>query len=156
MKIGLQRDGFYKLFPLYLSDVAERTDPDSGEKEVVGYSIYFHTYSPYHGKRIHLEDLYVAPKYRSRGVATSLFQAIARVSLTFFIQICHVKFKSVLANILYFHVSIHRKMDSGDLLWNVLIGTRKLSSFMRTEVEKMSQKPKDFNRLDFLTTISCV
>ncbi len=52
---------------------------------VVGFALFFHNYSTWEGTGVYLEDLYVKPKHRGKGVGTalvfvctrSLFPAIA-------------------------------------------------------------------------------
>jgi len=46
----------------------------------VGYAIYFHTFSSFAGRPgIFLEDVYVRPPYRRRGLGSALFKAVARI-----------------------------------------------------------------------------
>jgi GNAT superfamily N-acetyltransferase len=50
--------------------------------EPAGYAIYFYTFSSFVGRPgIWLEDLYVRPTYRSRGLGRALIDAVARVGL---------------------------------------------------------------------------
>ncbi|KPI99153.1 Diamine acetyltransferase 2 [Papilio xuthus] len=67
----LQRDGFELEPPAFKCKVAEIPFPS----EVIGYALYFPTYSTWEGKAIMLEDLYVCQKYRRRGVGNALFTA---------------------------------------------------------------------------------
>jgi GNAT superfamily N-acetyltransferase len=47
-----------------------------------GYAIYFHTFSSFVGRPgIFLEDIYVRPQYRRRGVGTALLRAVGAVGL---------------------------------------------------------------------------
>src|SRR5678815_4767680 len=49
----------------------------------VGYALFFHTYSTFMAQPgIYLEDLYVLPEYRSRGIGQELIEPIARLSHT--------------------------------------------------------------------------
>lgn len=71
----LVRDGnFDKSLPapLFHSFVAEITE-EIDEKKIIGYSIGFFTYSTWQGKSYLLEDLYVKPDYRKKGVGRKLF-----------------------------------------------------------------------------------
>lgn len=48
----------------------------------VGFVLFFHNYSTYLGKPgLHVEDIYVKPEYRERGVATRLFKHVARLAI---------------------------------------------------------------------------
>lgn len=48
----------------------------------VGFALFFHTYSTWRGKRgIHLEDLWVTPAARKRGVGAALLKELARVTV---------------------------------------------------------------------------
>ena len=47
-----------------------------------GYAIYFHTFSSFVGRPgIFLEDIYVRPQYRRRGVGSALLKAVGAVGL---------------------------------------------------------------------------
>jgi GNAT superfamily N-acetyltransferase len=48
--------------------------------KLAGYAIYFFTFSSFVGRPgIWLEDLYVRPKYRRRGLGRRLIEAVARI-----------------------------------------------------------------------------
>jgi len=50
--------------------------------EPAGFALFFHNYSTWLGKRgIFLEDLFVRPPARKRGVGFVLFQELARIAL---------------------------------------------------------------------------
>jgi GNAT superfamily N-acetyltransferase len=47
-----------------------------------GFALFFHNYSTFHGRLgIYLEDLYVRPELRGRGVGTALLRHLARLAL---------------------------------------------------------------------------
>ena len=53
---------------------------DSGE--VVGYALYFHNFSTFLGRRgLYLEDVYVQPSMRGKGVGQALLRALARIAV---------------------------------------------------------------------------
>jgi GNAT superfamily N-acetyltransferase len=48
--------------------------------KLVGYAIYFFTFSSFVGRRgIWLEDVYVRPQFRRRGLGRRLIEAVARI-----------------------------------------------------------------------------
>jgi GNAT superfamily N-acetyltransferase len=48
----------------------------------VGFVLFHHNYSTYLGKPgIKIEDIYVKPEFRKRGVATMLFKHVARLAI---------------------------------------------------------------------------
>lgn len=52
------------------------------EGKLAGYAIYFFTFSSFIGRAgIWLEDLYVRPEFRKRGLGLDLIQAVARVGV---------------------------------------------------------------------------
>ncbi|KAJ8947479.1 hypothetical protein NQ318_009782 [Aromia moschata] len=71
----LQRDGFDTDHPAFRCLVAEVSDG-----HIVGYALYFPTYSTWEGKALLLEDLYVRSAYRRRGIGKQLFMAVAKIA----------------------------------------------------------------------------
>lgn len=52
-----------------------------GSNEALGFALFFHTYSTWRGKRgVFLEDLWVTPSARRRGVGRALLVALARLA----------------------------------------------------------------------------
>ena len=52
-------------------------------QNVAGYAIYYFTFSSFVGKKgIWLEDVYVRPDFRQRGLGRRLIEAVARVGVT--------------------------------------------------------------------------
>ncbi len=49
--------------------------------EPAGYALYFETYSTFRGKRgIFLEDLFVEPEHRGKGIGAALLKHVAQVA----------------------------------------------------------------------------
>jgi GNAT superfamily N-acetyltransferase len=71
----LERDGFGPN-PYYFCLIAE------SDGQPAGFALYFHTYSTWVGRKgIHLEDLFVLPEFRGRGIGKALIQAVAAVAV---------------------------------------------------------------------------
>ncbi|XP_063430675.1 thialysine N-epsilon-acetyltransferase-like isoform X3 [Mytilus trossulus] len=70
----LRRDGFGKhsLFHCLVAEV---------NKDMVGYLLYYFTYSPWVGKKAFMEDFYVKPEHRNKGIGTELLKSAAKVFL---------------------------------------------------------------------------
>ncbi|VVD98126.1 GCN5 family acetyltransferase [Pandoraea horticolens] len=50
--------------------------------KVVGYALYFHNFSTFLGRRgLYLEDVYVQPSVRGKGVGQALLRQLARIAL---------------------------------------------------------------------------
>jgi GNAT superfamily N-acetyltransferase len=71
----LSRYGFGE-HPCFECLIAETTD---GEKpEPAGFALFFYNYSTWRGRPgIHLEDLFVLPRFRGRGIGKSLLAKVA-------------------------------------------------------------------------------
>lgn len=54
---------------------------ESGTRDVVGFALFFHSYSTFLAKRgLYLEDLFVQPNARGKGVGLALMSALARIA----------------------------------------------------------------------------
>ena len=50
--------------------------------EVAGFALFFHTFSTFVGKPgLYLEDVYVRPEHRRRGLGTAFFRRLARLAV---------------------------------------------------------------------------
>jgi len=69
----LLRESLFNDSPRVFAHIAEADDV------VVGIAIWFFNYSTWRGKHgIYLEDLYVAPEHRGRGLGRALLQTLAQ------------------------------------------------------------------------------
>ncbi|VDI27623.1 Hypothetical predicted protein [Mytilus galloprovincialis] len=48
---------------------------------MVGYLLYYYTYSPWVGKTVYMEDFYVKPEHRNKGIGTELLKSAVKVFL---------------------------------------------------------------------------
>jgi GNAT superfamily N-acetyltransferase len=49
--------------------------------DIIGYVLYFDTYSPAVGKTMFMEDFFVKPDHRRKGVGTMLFKSTVQVRM---------------------------------------------------------------------------
>ncbi|XP_043932949.1 thialysine N-epsilon-acetyltransferase isoform X1 [Protopterus annectens] len=80
---SLREDGFGTTNPFYKCLVAELT---SGHKTkeghtLVAYAMYYFTYSTWLGRSIYVEDIYVMPECRAKGIGHGLLQKIAKIAV---------------------------------------------------------------------------
>lgn len=76
----LQRDGFGDN-PLFQCIVAETDGENLEKKEIIGYVIFYYTYSTWEGKALYMEDIYVTPAFRNKGIGTSLWSHVAKIAV---------------------------------------------------------------------------
>ncbi|XP_029924647.1 diamine acetyltransferase 2-like [Myripristis murdjan] len=76
----LERDGFSSnpFFQCLVAEVPEENKSKEGHT-IVGYALYFYTYSTWKGPSVFLEDLYVMPDFRGQGIGKSLMSKVAQV-----------------------------------------------------------------------------
>lgn len=78
----LEQDGFIKnpFFHGIVAEVPEDQKTKDGHTKV-GYSIYFYTYSSWKGRSVYMEDLYVMPEFRGKGIGKALMSKVAQLGL---------------------------------------------------------------------------
>ena len=52
------------------------------EEQVVGFALYYYSYSTWKGKCVYLEDLYVKEDYRTLGLGSLLFDEVVHIAKT--------------------------------------------------------------------------
>jgi GNAT superfamily N-acetyltransferase len=85
----LLRDGFgpTKVFDCLIADWTEPTTPGISDATTptttaAGFALYFHNYSTWLGHAgIHLEDIYVTPSLRGKGIGRALISRVAAIAL---------------------------------------------------------------------------
>lgn len=50
------------------------------ENKIVGFALYFTSYSTWKGKALYLEDFYVQPEYRKFGYGSMLFDEVVKIA----------------------------------------------------------------------------
>ncbi|XP_071757801.2 diamine acetyltransferase 2b [Centroberyx gerrardi] len=76
----LERDGFCPnpFFKCLVAEVSEEHKTKEGHT-VVGYALFFYTYSTWKGPSVFMEDLYVMPEFRGKGIGKGLMSKVAQV-----------------------------------------------------------------------------
>ncbi len=70
------------LFELQSAKALVAEAETEGEKELIGYAIYFENFSTFLCRRgLYLEDIYVRPDYRQMGVGKSFLKRLAEVAI---------------------------------------------------------------------------
>ncbi|KAJ7996160.1 hypothetical protein DPEC_G00234180 [Dallia pectoralis] len=78
----LERDGFSPnpFFQCLIAEVSDENMTTDGYT-VVGYALYFYTYSTWEGRSVFMEDLYVMPDFRGKGIGKGLLAKVAQVGV---------------------------------------------------------------------------
>src|ERR1022692_601017 len=58
----------------------EKVRTTESEGEPAGFALFFPYYSTWRGAGLYLEDLYVRPAFRGRGIGTQLLARVARIA----------------------------------------------------------------------------
>ncbi|XP_061105352.1 thialysine N-epsilon-acetyltransferase-like [Conger conger] len=75
----LEQDGFSEI-PFFHCLVAEGPEEHKSKEghTTVGYALYFYTYSTWKGRAVYLEDLYVMPEFRGKGIGKALLSKVGK------------------------------------------------------------------------------
>ncbi len=66
---------------LFVEKVCDAFVAESGN-EIVGFALYYMSYSTWKGKCLYLEDLFVLPHFRHSGLGSALFDAVVNIAKT--------------------------------------------------------------------------
>lgn len=72
---------FFHSFVAQINSPSQSTG-DQSSSQVVGFVLYFFIYSTWEGKAIWMEDLYVKPEFRGKGIGAQLWKAVAEEAIT--------------------------------------------------------------------------
>ncbi|KAM3591116.1 uncharacterized protein V6R79_022696 [Siganus canaliculatus] len=78
----LEQDGFSGN-PFYrgiIAEVPEKNKTKDGHTKI-GYALYYYTYNSRVGKSVYMEDLYVMPEFRGKGIGKALMCKVAQMGL---------------------------------------------------------------------------
>ena len=78
----LIRDGFESEKPWFNCIVAEVKSPDANKAKIIGFALFFPTYSTWDGPTIKVDDLYIQPEYRRSGCAMRMVERIIEKALS--------------------------------------------------------------------------
>ncbi|XP_056884423.1 thialysine N-epsilon-acetyltransferase-like isoform X2 [Takifugu flavidus] len=78
----LEQNGFCKnpFFHGIIAEVPEHLKTKEGHIKI-GYAIYFYSWSSMSGRVIYMEDLYVMPEFRGKGIGKALMSKVAQLGL---------------------------------------------------------------------------
>lgn len=78
----LEQDGFSKnpFFHGIVAEVPEQHKTKEGHTKI-GYALYFYSYSSWKGRAVYMEDLYVMPEFRGKGIGKALMSKVAQLGL---------------------------------------------------------------------------
>ncbi|XP_062301014.1 thialysine N-epsilon-acetyltransferase [Scomber scombrus] len=78
----LEQDGFSKnpFFHGIIAEVPEQHRTKDGHTKI-GYALYFFSYSSWKGRAVYMEDLYVMPEFRGKGIGKALMSKVAQLGM---------------------------------------------------------------------------
>jgi diamine N-acetyltransferase len=80
LKAAFEHNPFYVLIGACGGSKGGESD-DSNANTLLGYALYFYTYSTWKGKALYLEDLYITRGCRGQGLGSALFNRVAKVRI---------------------------------------------------------------------------
>ncbi|XP_072315133.1 thialysine N-epsilon-acetyltransferase [Eucyclogobius newberryi] len=78
----LEQDGFSKnpFFHGIIVEIPDQHKTKEGHTKV-GYALYYFSYSSWRGRAVYMEDLYVMPEFRGKGIGKALMSKVAQLGL---------------------------------------------------------------------------
>ncbi|KAL7375306.1 hypothetical protein ABVT39_015248 [Epinephelus coioides] len=78
----LEQDGFSKnpFFHGIIAEVPDQHKTKDGHTKI-GYALYFYAYSSWTGRAVYMEDLYVMPDFRGKGIGKALMSKVAQLGM---------------------------------------------------------------------------
>ncbi|CAH1249644.1 SAT1 [Branchiostoma lanceolatum] len=68
-------------FRALVAEVPGTADAPGGEAKLVGHAMYYFCYSPVVRRVMYLENIYVEPLYRGRGIGTAIMREVAKIGV---------------------------------------------------------------------------
>lgn len=65
---------------LFVDAVCEALVVENEALEVVGFALYYQSYSTWKGRCLYLEDLYIKPDFRRGGIGSELFTQVVEIA----------------------------------------------------------------------------
>lgn len=65
---------------LFVDPVCEALVVENESLEVVGFALYYQSYSTWKGRCLYLEDFYVKPDFRRGGIGSNLFLQVVEIA----------------------------------------------------------------------------
>lgn len=104
---------------------------------VVGFALFFHNYSTWEGTGIYLEDLYVKPAHRGKGVGTALMRAVAETAQKrdcARFQWQAIDFNAPAIEYYKNKLGARERMESGDAKWiNFIMDRTQIDTFLASK-----------------------
>lgn len=65
---------------LFVDAVCEALVVENNQHEIVGFALYYPSYSTWKGRCLYLEDFYIQPEFRRGGIGSRLFQEVVEIA----------------------------------------------------------------------------
>lgn len=65
---------------LFVDPICEALVVEDDQHGIVGFALYYTSYSTWKGRCLYLEDFYILPEHRRGGIGTQLFQKVVDIA----------------------------------------------------------------------------